>query len=91
MAEAKAKPLPKPNSASKGRKKNKKRPDWFATGSFDVPFLLLVIIILTIGIVMLFSASYTYAYYKKNGDSSYFFKRQLFFAVLGVIARLGFS
>ena len=91
MAEAKAKPLPKQNSASKGKKKKRKRPDWLATGSFDVPFLLLVIIILTIGVVMLFSASYTYAYYNKNGDSAYFFKRQLLFAVLGVGAMLGIS
>ena len=91
MAEAKAKPLPKQNSASKGKKKKRKRPDWLATGSFDVPFLLLVIIILTIGVVMLFSASYTYAYYNKNGDSAYFFKRQLLFAVIGVGAMLGIS
>lgn len=91
MAEAKAKPLPKQNSASKGKKNKRKRPDWLATGSFDVPFLLLVIIILTIGVVMLFSASYTYAYYNKNGDSAYFFKRQLLFAVIGVGAMLGIS
>ena len=91
MAEAKAKPLPKQNSASKGKNKKRKRPDWLATGSFDVPFLLLVIIILTIGVVMLFSASYTYAYYNKNGDSAYFFKRQLLFAVIGVGAMLGIS
>lgn len=91
MAEAKAKPLPKQNSASKGKKMKRKRPDWLANGSFDVPFLLLVIIILTIGVVMLFSASYTYAYYNKNGDSAYFFKRQLLFAVLGVGAMLGIS
>ena len=91
MSEAKAKPLPKQNSASKGKKKKRKRPDFLANGSFDVPFLLLVIIILTIGVVMLFSASYTYAYYNKKGDSAYFFKRQLLFAVLGVGAMLGIS
>lgn len=37
---------------------------------------------------MLFSASYPYAYQKYNGDSYYFFKRQLFFAVLGVIVMI---
>lgn len=64
---------------------------YLAVGSFDLPFLLLVIVILTIGLVMLFSASYTYAYYKNDGDSAYYFKRQLIFAVLGVIAMLAVS
>jgi len=91
MADAKARPAPRHTSAATGKKKNKKRPDWLATGSFDVPFLLLVIIILTTGIVMLFSASYTYAYYNNKGDSAYYFKRQLVFAILGVAAMLGIS
>ena len=56
-----------------------------------MPFLLLVITILTIGLVMLFSASYTYAYYNEGGDSAYFFKRQLVFAVAGVIAMFAVS
>ncbi len=64
---------------------------YLAVGSFDLPFLLLVIVILTFGLVMLFSASYTYAYYKNDGDSAYYFKRQLIFAVLGVIAMLAVS
>ena len=68
------------------QKTAKKRSDFWAVGKLDVPFLLLVITILTIGLVMLFSASYTYAYYNEGGDSAYFFKRQLVFAVAGVIA-----
>ena len=64
---------------------------YLAVGNFDVPFLLLVIIILTTGLVMLFSASYTYAYYNEHGDSAYFFKRQLIFAVAGVVAMLVIS
>lgn len=66
--------------------KVKKRSDFWAVGKLDVPFLLLVITILTIGLVMLFSASYTYAYYNEDGDSAYYFKRQLVFAVSGIIA-----
>lgn len=66
--------------------KVKKRSDFWAVGKLDVPFLLLVITILTIGLVMLFSASYTYAYYNEDGDSAYYFKRQLVFAVAGIIA-----
>lgn len=68
------------------KKTPKKRSDFWAVGKLDVPFLLLVITILTIGLVMLFSASYTYAYYNEGGDSAYYFKRQLVFAVVGVIA-----
>ncbi len=68
------------------KKTPKKRSDFWAVGKLDVPFLLLVITILTIGLVMLFSASYTYAYYNEDGDSAYFFKRQLIFAVAGVAA-----
>ncbi len=74
----------KRNPAAK--KVPKKRTNFWAVGKLDVPFLLLVISILTIGLVMLFSASYTYAYYNEGGDSAYFFKRQLVFAVAGVAA-----
>lgn len=66
----------------------KKRSDFWAVGKIDVPFFLLVIVILTIGLVMLFSASYTYAYYNCGGDSAYFFKRQLVWSVIGLAAML---
>ncbi|MBQ4100023.1 MAG: putative lipid II flippase FtsW [Oscillospiraceae bacterium] len=51
----------------------------------DVLFLILVLIILTIGLVMLFSASYPYAYHNE-GDSFYYIKRQLVFAAMGITA-----
>lgn len=81
------------NSAARSRRTAakpapKKRSDFWAVGKIDIPFLLLVITILTIGLVMLFSASYTYAYYNEDGDSAYFFKRQFIFAVAGIIAML---
>lgn len=85
MANAAARP--QRTAAKKAPQKTaKKRSVFWAVGKLDVPFLLLVITILTIGLVMLFSASYTYAYYNEGGDSAYFFKRQLVFAVVGVIA-----
>lgn len=85
MANAAARP--QRTAAKKTPQKTaKKRSDFWAVGKLDVPFLLLVITILTIGLVMLFSASYTYAYYNEGGDSAYFFKRQLVFAVAGVVA-----
>jgi len=56
-------------------------------GPIDATFLILVLILLTFGLVMLFSASYAYAYYN-DGDSFYYIKRQLFFAIIGVVAML---
>lgn len=64
--------------------KNKKK-SFFQTGKLDITFLSLVLILLTIGLVMLFSASYAYSleYYK----SSYkFITKQALFAVAGLIA-----
>ena len=56
-------------------------------GKMDITFLSFVLILLTIGLVMLFSASYAYSleYY----DSSYrFIIRQSFFAAVGIVAML---
>lgn len=57
---------------------------FFASGSMDIPFFLLLITIVTIGLVMLFSASYTYSYYFRNGSTE-IFTNQLIFAVIGLI------
>lgn len=58
----------------------------FVTGSVDIPFLAVTIALLTIGLIMLFSASYPYAYYKNNHDSYYYFSRQFVFVVIGLVA-----
>jgi len=63
-------------------------------GSFDVPFLLITLLLLTIGIVMVLSASFARAYYDTSvtgGDAAYYFRRQIGFALLGVIVMLGAS
>lgn len=60
---------------------------FFLTGSIDIPFLGLTIALLTIGLIMLFSASYPYAYYYKD-SSYYYFIRQIVFAVAGLVAML---
>lgn len=63
----------------------------FVTGSIDIPFLAFAIALLTIGLIMLFSASYPHAYYNQNHDSYYFFTRQFIFAIVGVVAMLVMS
>ena len=69
---------------AKANLKNKKS-GFFQSGKLDITFLSLVLILLTIGLVMLFSASYAYSleYY----DNSYkFIIRQALFAGAGIIA-----
>lgn len=63
------------------------REQQWAHGPIDMPFLMLVLLLLGVGLIMLFSAS-SYAAgvsERYNYDPAYFFKRQLFFAVIGVI------
>ena len=59
-------------------------------GKMDIGFFSLVIVLLTVGLLMLFSSSYAYAlaYY---GDSYHFIKKQLLFAVGGFILMIGIS
>ncbi len=56
-------------------------------GSLDLPFLVLTLVILTIGVVMVLSASFARAYYTAN-NPLYFFSRQVIFAVSGVLLML---
>ncbi|MBO5333324.1 MAG: FtsW/RodA/SpoVE family cell cycle protein [Clostridia bacterium] len=50
----------------------------------DIPFLAILMTIVTIGLVMLFSASYTYSYYFRSGSAEIFGK-QLIFAAIGIV------
>ena len=56
----------------------------------DVPFVLLMLVLLAIGITMKFSASYPVAYYER-GDSYYYLKRQLIFALIGLVIMFAVS
>lgn len=53
-------------------------------GGIDLTFMFLVLILLAIGLIMLFSASYASAYYE-TGNSFYYISRQLLFAIAGII------
>ena len=52
-------------------------------GLLDLPFLALTVLLVLIGVVMVFSASYARAYYL-TGNSTYYFARQAIFAVVGI-------
>lgn len=56
----------------------------------DRVFLALVLILLSIGLVILFSASYPYGLQYRN-DSAYYIKRQAIFAVAGLFVMLVIS
>ena len=56
-------------------------------GQVDMPFLLLTVLLVIIGLIMLLSASYPSAYYdlkgNTGGDPFHYFKRQAIYALLG--------
>lgn len=68
----------------------KRKKSALARGKLDITFLSFVLILMTIGLVMLFSASYAYSY-EYYGNSYKFISRQALFAVVGVIIMLGIS
>lgn len=72
-------------------KQKKKNNLFWAKGSMDIPFFLLLMTVVTVGLIMLFSASYTYSYYHRDGDSLYIFKRQILFVIIGLAAMYGIS
>ena len=65
------------------RKRSKKRQ------SIDLPFLILTILLLSIGLITLFSASYVDAINStQSGDGAFYFKRQGMFALAGIVCML---
>ena len=59
-------------------------------GLLDVPFLVLTVLLVLIGVLMMFSASYARAY-SAEGKATYYFARQAVFAIVGIGIMLFFS
>ena len=59
-------------------------------GLLDVPFLVLTVLLVLIGVLMMFSASYARAY-TTEGKATYYFARQAVFAIVGIGIMLFFS
>jgi len=75
----------------KKQKNSVQKPQTHISGSIGKPdflFLFLVLILLVFGLIMVASSSHVSALYK-YGDSYHYIKRQLFFAVVGVLIMLG--
>jgi len=81
VAKAFKKPLKSPI------KPKERKPGQTIQGEVDLPFLLLTVLLVVVGLVMLLSASYPSAIYdlkgNTQGDALYYFKRQAAFAVVG--------
>ncbi len=71
-------------------KKRKIKSPLFQRGKMDIAFFALVSILLTVGLVMLFSASYAYSF-AYFGNSYRFIIRQAAFAVVGFILMMVIS
>ena len=71
------------------KEKTRKTSGW---GQMDMPFFVLVVVLVIVGLIMLLSASYPTAIYDiKNitgGDAFYYFKRQAAFAAAGIAAMI---
>ena len=61
------------------------------TRKFDKPLLWIIILMVVVGLIMLYSASYTYAYYHEKGDSAFYAAKQFKFAVVGTLIMLATS
>lgn len=56
-----------------------------ARGPLDLPFLMLTLLLVGIGLIMVFSASYASTYYAEGEPTKYFF-RQAGFGLAGIVA-----
>ena len=76
-------------SAAKAKKLvgKKKKP---VIGGIDISFTMLVLILMVVGYVMMFSASYSAAYYK-YGDPYYFIESQGIYALAGIVIMFAVS
>lgn len=70
--------------------KPKRKKSEYVAGKLDITFLSFVLILLTIGLVMLFSASYAYSF-ERYGNSYKFISRQLMCAGVGIVAMMVLS
>ncbi len=70
--------------------KTKYATGFFQNGKMDLTFLVFVLILLAVGLICLFSSSYAFAL-QNYKDSFHFIKKQVIFAVIGVVMMFGLS
>lgn len=67
-----------------------KKFNMYQEGKLDPTFLVLVLVLITIGLICLFSSSYAFAL-QNYGDSFHFIKKQIVFAIAGICIMLALS
>ena len=82
---------PKEKMFTRPQRRREKNAKWFDVGlGIDLPFCLIILILLTIGTIMMFSASYAFAFYTQD-DSYYYLKRQIIFILVGLAGMIVLS
>jgi cell division protein FtsW len=72
-------------SVKRQRRHDDDRVHLFSRGkNFDIGLILIVAILLTVGFVMILSASGPYSL-RTEGDSYFYFRKQIEFAVIGIV------
>lgn len=87
-----------PFSVEKKKRKKEKTTEYVEAGAdvyrekgaIDRPMLVIILLLICFGSIMVFSASYAYAL-DEMGDSYYFIKRQIVFAIIGIFIMFGVS
>ncbi len=82
-AEAKPKRLPNNKTWFKAFMPKNKYLEDIRFGEVDIPFLILVMVLLVFGLIMMYSASYAWAIHKGQ-TPDYYFQRQLLWSALGL-------
>ena len=82
--------VPMPRRQTTAGKKYKLPPLFNLSSGFDMQFFVLLMIILIVGLATLYSASHVYAF-EYEGDSFFYIRKQLIFAVAGFIIMLAVS
>ena len=80
--------MAKADSTATPRFNKLKRRFFNLTSGFDMPFFILLMIILVVGLATLYSASHVYAFNYQNGDSYFYIRKQLLWVVFGLIGML---
>ena len=79
--------VPMPRRQTTAGKKPKLPPLFNLSSGFDMQFFVLLMIILIVGLATLYSASHVYAF-EYEGDSFFYIRKQLIFAVAGFVIML---
>ena len=79
--------VPMPRRQTAAGKKRKLPPLFNLSSGFDMQFFVLLMIVLIVGLATLYSASHVYAF-EYEGDSFFYIRKQLIFAVAGFVVML---